>query len=263
MESQLKMHLKLAEFPCAAFSDQLRTPLADAFALLTPLEAADSESSPETFSKMRERLYQILRNTTNLELASAIATGAYQNVMMDLSSLANELFKAAASVCEVPIKLELSNHTMPVRAPQHLLQHALLGALRNAVQYGRDGNTIRITLNRYSGTALLQIADNGRGIHTNIQKRMFEPWYSADPYGDVAPAPGIGLGLPILQSTVLSLGGSAIAQSAFGKGTSVAIRLPLAPQGDEHMAVYDMADFMLDRFSPVYVQLCGHCKLPM
>jgi signal transduction histidine kinase len=67
----------------------------------------------------------------------------------------------------------------------------------------------------------LRIQDTGDGIPPEVQKKIFNPFFTTRENGT-------GLGLAIVQSIIDSHNGYIDLESVLGKGTTVIIRLPLA-----------------------------------
>jgi signal transduction histidine kinase len=61
----------------------------------------------------------------------------------------------------------------------------------NALTHTPPGTKIVVTAGRDNGRVLLAVRDNGEGIDEQAQRRIFEPFYTAD------DAQGSGLGLAI------------------------------------------------------------------
>lgn len=144
---------------------------------------------------------------------------------------------------------------------RRLLSEALLNLIRNSLQYTRDGNELEIKLSEVGGKAVLTVEDRGLGIKPEMLTEVFEPYISADPYGDSNLRPGVGLGLGVVRQAVLGHGGTVNIESRFGEGTRVILALPLE-ENAANLVESEPADYLLNRYSPVYVQLCGYCRLP-
>ena len=71
----------------------------------------------------------------------------------------------------------------------------------------------------------LSIIDTGAGMTPEVASRIFEPFFSTRPGGT-------GLGLPTTRKIIEAHGATIDVQSAIGRGTRFAIRLPLAGEGD-------------------------------
>jgi len=68
------------------------------------------------------------------------------------------------------------------------------------------------------------IRDSGTGIATEIQERLFDPFFSTKPKGE-----GTGLGLSISHGVIKDHGGEIRVQSKLGEGTEFIIDLPVKP----------------------------------
>lgn len=72
--------------------------------------------------------------------------------------------------------------------------------------------------------ARLTVRDDGPGMDAEIQKRIFDPFYTTKPVGE-----GTGLGLAVVHSIITALGGSIFVDSIPGEGATFTILLPLVP----------------------------------
>jgi PAS domain S-box-containing protein len=75
--------------------------------------------------------------------------------------------------------------------------------------------------------ALVTVADTGSGMDAETMKRAFDLFFSTKPRGK-----GTGLGLAMVDSAILSLGGMYLVESRIGEGTRFSVYLPLVqPDG--------------------------------
>jgi two-component system sensor histidine kinase KdpD len=79
---------------------------------------------------------------------------------------------------------------------------------------------------------LVSIVDQGPGIESAEQDRIFEPFYRGRS-ATGSPFTGSGLGLAIVKGFVEANGGSIAVQSLPGQGTSFLVSLPVAERGGE------------------------------
>lgn len=79
------------------------------------------------------------------------------------------------------------------------------------------------TTDLVQNTVLVTIHDTGSGMTDEVQKRLFEPFFSTK--GDK----GTGLGMYICQSIISRLGGSMSMESTLGQGTRFTISIPVSP----------------------------------
>ncbi len=113
------------------------------------------------------------------------------------------------------------------------LRIAFVNILENAVKYSPNGIDIRVSLliEQYT-QAVIRITDTGLGLPPGQQKRIFRRFYRV-PGRNATRIKGTGLGLFLVQHILRQHGGSAAAESqGLGKGTTVILRLPLAPSSD-------------------------------
>lgn len=114
-----------------------------------------------------------------------------------------------------------------VHANEARLGQVFLNLLVNALQALPQGsattNEIRVVTltHKVSGSALVEIRDNGPGIPPEILNRVFEPFFTTKPVGV-----GTGLGLSVCAMVVDRLGGTISVESQEGQGTTFTVRLP-------------------------------------
>jgi PAS domain S-box-containing protein len=89
---------------------------------------------------------------------------------------------------------------------------------------GKEKGTVRITVGPGSpGMALIEVADDGRGMPPEVLARIFDPFFTTRKAGE-----GTGLGLPICHSIVTAHGGTIVAASRPGRGSTFRVELPAA-----------------------------------
>lgn len=253
-----------AATPTAAIGARLRDPITNIMSSLSPLAAqAHSAAAESHLEDIQRNCYILLRLAVNLENA---ATGKREPKGLPHIDLADHLRALFASVGEVirsreiPIDLDLPETPLPVRANARLLSEAIFNILRNSLQYTRDGNRIRVRLRTAGRRALLTIEDEGLGIQPENLGRVFEPYFSAEPYGDSPETPGLGLGLAVAQEVARAHGGTLTCESRFGEGTRVSLALPLDEGGT--LLESEARAYHTSKFSPLFVQLEGFCLPP-
>jgi PAS domain S-box-containing protein len=173
-----------------------------------------------------DRVADIVRDVGGLSHGGSLETEA-----VDLSELLDAAVRVATTQLQ-PARIERDYGDVPLVpcTPQEMLQ-VLLNLLLNARQSFHGEGTIRLTTRRQSDAAVIEIADDGRGIDPDTLERIFEPFFTAERCSE-----GAGLGLSISQQIVTKHGGTIRAESEPGRGTTFRIRLPVNPRrsaGDE------------------------------
>ncbi|RLP10096.1 Signal-transduction histidine kinase senX3 [Propionibacterium australiense] len=112
---------------------------------------------------------------------------------------------------------------------RHQLRVALSNLVENAISYSDHGARVAVTVKAVDedGDHWVDIAvtDNGIGISTEDQKRIFERFYRVD-YARSRENGGTGLGLSIVKHVVIAHGGTVRLWSRPGRGSTFTMRLP-------------------------------------
>ena len=124
------------------------------------------------------------------------------------------------------METHLPEESLLVEADPVHLANILHNLLDNAVKY--SGDTPRIALGgRRRGKALhLYVSDEGPGIATEHQDRLFEKFFRV-PTGDVHDVKGFGLGLFYVYQICRAHGWTIRVESTPGRGTTFHLQLPL------------------------------------
>jgi signal transduction histidine kinase len=124
-------------------------------------------------------------------------------------------------------KIQFSQNiqTPRVRTDRLLLKVALGNLMANAIKYQKTykDHTPRVTFSctEKNGEIIFEVEDNGEGIRTEHQKKVFDMFYRGSATGS-----GSGLGLYIARAAVKKLGGTIAFKSEWGAGSVFRISLP-------------------------------------
>jgi two-component system OmpR family sensor kinase len=116
-----------------------------------------------------------------------------------------------------------------VRGDRLRLRQVVDNLLANARTHTPPGTPVRVAVRRDGGEVEIVVADEGAGIAADLQPKVFERFWRADP-GRVRSRGGSGLGLAIVASLVQAHGGTVGVTSEPGDGAVFTVRLPLAHQ---------------------------------
>lgn len=178
-----------------------------------------------------------------------------------LSALAEGFLQGARSICpHAHFTVNLPAAPLWAAGSARLCAVCLGNLLCNSLLYAGEAPSITVAVEVQGESAVLRVADDGKGFRPEQLERAFEPFLSADPYGDGAPAPGLGLGLAVVQRYAAACGGCLVAHSEFGAGSTLALRMPRTSPVCAKPAV---PCFVTDRCSTLYTQLSPVCRLPV
>jgi signal transduction histidine kinase len=111
----------------------------------------------------------------------------------------------------------------PVFADSFRLEQVVTNLLSNAIKYG-EKKPITVTVKNGEAHVTLIVEDQGRGISTEDQQRIFKRFERASAGPDIS---GLGLGLTIVKEIVESHQGLIYVESSPGKGSRFIVELPL------------------------------------
>lgn len=148
---------------------------------------------------------------------------------VDLCTLVREVAQGiAVHVEEAGGKLQLDcpPANAMVRADKLHLTNIIHNLLDNAVKYCRQTPDINLHINLSAQTAQLVVSDKGIGIPKEYQSSIFDKFYRV-PTGNVHNVKGFGLGLYYVKNVCDAHNWKIKLTSESGKGTTVAILMPL------------------------------------
>jgi signal transduction histidine kinase len=147
-----------------------------------------------------------------------------------LLSLGHELKRGQHAV-QLDIDEALILNVVPTQLWQ-VVSNLILNAVTHAFP-DRTGGAISIRASRDSGRFVLEVADDGVGMPSDVARRCFEPFFTTR-----RGLGGSGLGLSVVHSTVTAgMKGTISVQSRQGVGTLFRIELPLIPDGEPGLSV--------------------------
>ena len=123
------------------------------------------------------------------------------------------------------IKFVCSKNILNVMVESKLITQAINNLISNAIKYSGAEPDISVKINQDNEEITISIKDNGIGIPEEDQKHLFNPFFRA---GNVSTIQGNGLGLCIVQESVVMHGGKVTFNSVFGEGTIFTLHFPLS-----------------------------------
>jgi signal transduction histidine kinase len=159
-----------------------------------------------------DRLDTVARAFSRFAVPGVGQVGQEPVDLIDMTAVAREVVQLYALADEGARVEFIDGAIVRGRARADEFKEVLVNLLENA----RAAGAQRISVSVEPGQVMVR--DDGRGIPVDVLPRVFEPHFSTNTSGS-------GLGLSIVKRLVESWGGSALIESAEGKGTEVRIRL--------------------------------------
>jgi two-component system OmpR family sensor kinase len=218
-------------------SHELRNPLTVLRANLTMLQREDADPSVrlEAAQDAEEEAARLARLVDDLLLLARGEAGELvERHPVRLDALVAEVTEEAqeAGTGHV-LRLDTLPHVV-VQGDAERLRQVLRNVVGNALRHTPAGTTISVALTRRREEVEVTVADTGPGLEAEHLPRVFDRFYRADDGARSRTGQaeggsgGAGLGLAIVKHLVEAHGGTVELESAPGRGTRVAIRLPAA-----------------------------------
>jgi signal transduction histidine kinase len=123
------------------------------------------------------------------------------------------------------LRVDLPSEFPSLLIDQQLIHQAVLNLLLNASEFTPPGGRITLALRRSGETAIISVADSGKGISPEDQKKIFQLFFTTRPGGS-------GIGLANTFRFVQLHNGQIEFESEVGRGTTFRVELPLAHSVD-------------------------------
>ena len=219
-------------------SHELKTPLTSIKAYIQLLERSDLKETERMF--VRKAISQIKKLSTliaDLLDVSKIQAGSLQLhvqtfLLADLISESIETVNHIYTNHQIVIDSELPHVQMS--GDKFRLEQALNNLLNNAIKYSPGSNTIYINGKQINDHVEIEVRDEGIGISTESQKRIFEKFYRAE--GLSQSLSGLGMGLYISNEIVRRHKGKITVSSVLDKGSIFTMHIPVNPKLDDSIS---------------------------
>jgi light-regulated signal transduction histidine kinase (bacteriophytochrome) len=217
-------------------SHELRTPLnaimgySDLIAeqLLGPLGQEGYVQAAQEIRTGARHLVSLIDNT--LEMArlreGKLDLNETQVDLRDIIDEAAHMLQPAADGQGVSLRWIRREAAMIAMVDPTAIRQIAINLINNAIKFTAKGGTVTVDLTRLiDGGVSLSVVDTGIGIPPEAIMRLFQPFSQVDSGRD-RQLGGAGLGLSIVKSLAQLHGGSAIAQSVEGQGSTFTVTLP-------------------------------------
>jgi PAS domain S-box-containing protein len=217
-------------------SHELRNPLAPIRNALYILDRAEGDGARARHARevAARQVAHLTRLVDDLLDVTRIARGKIElrRRELDLGALvrrAADDHRALMQERRLDLAVHVPARPVSVLGDETRLAQVLGNLLHNAAKFTPAGGRVAVSLAAEDGAAVLRVRDTGAGIDPGMIATVFEPFTQAAQTLARSEG-GLGLGLALVKGLVTLHGGAVTASSAGpGRGTEVAVTLPLAP----------------------------------
>ena len=225
--------LKIKSDFVSSVSHEFKTPLTSIRALMERLvdgKVRDPAKMDQYFAIISQDTDRLTRLVNNLLDFSKIEEGKkeYLFAETDIARIAAEqveAFKKDQVQAGPAIRLEIAGEVPTVRADAEALSRALANLLGNAVKFTPAGKAVRVGLRRDGENVVLEVEDEGIGIHPDEIGKVFEKFFQGRNAHELS-ARGTGLGLTLVKHIAEAHGGRVLVESRLGRGSKFTLVLP-------------------------------------
>jgi PAS domain S-box-containing protein len=194
--------------------------------------AQDTYTRPQVAEVTRECLDDIIANTQRCtRIVKSVLDFAQQEPGDRWPADLNQIVRTAVDITRhyaaqrgACITLALAPALPVVLVNPVAIEQVLVNLIRNAVEAGNDTVHVTIRTQVVAGQPEVVIHDTGRGIAPEHLQHIFDPFYTTRHLDG-----GTGLGLSLTHGIITEHGGTVDITSQVGHGTTVTLRLPVAP----------------------------------
>ncbi|MDB5109245.1 MAG: yycG 1, partial [Mucilaginibacter sp.] len=217
----------------AIASHELRTPLTSLQAYIQML-AARAKKAGDIFA-----LSALDKATVQVKKMGTLITGFLNASSFEAGKIAlnEQPFEIETLMTEIvgDMKLTTRSHNfllamcspVVINADYDKIGQVINNFLSNAVKYSPKGTNIEISCNEIDGMLHVGIRDEGPGIDTRDQEKIFNRYYRIENAGNQQIS-GFGLGLYLSAEIIQRHKGKVWVESEMGKGASFYFSLPLS-----------------------------------
>ncbi len=207
-------------------SHQLKTPLTSMFVMtdLIQDEGLPQQKRMEFTQNIRSQLDRLQWLVASLLKLSKIDAGTieFKKENVNVKSLID------SSVEHLLIPVEIKEQTLEIKGDDSIgftgdfnwSLEAIANVVKNCIEHTPRGGTIGIRFSETSLYTMIEIVDNGEGVHKNDLPHIFDRFYK----GKNAGSDSIGIGLALSKSIVESQGGTIEVSSEKDKGTHFSVK---------------------------------------
>jgi len=171
--------------------------------------------SYEGISRVK-KIVQDLKDFSHVDEAEWLWVDIHKGLDSTLNIVSNEIKYKAEVIKEY-------GNIPEVECIASQLNQIFMNLLVNAGHAIKEHGTIIIRTGQQDESIWIEIEDSGKGMDEEIQKHIFEPFYTTKPVGQ-----GTGLGLSLSYSIIQKHHGDLTVRSTPGKGTCFKMILPVA-----------------------------------
>ncbi len=228
LEQQLMQAEKLSSIGllAAGVAHEVNTPLAviSTYAQMLARQVSGDEQKARILDKIAKQTFRASEIVNSLLNFSRTSPTEFTEV--DLNRVIRETLSLLEHQLEaggIRVELALEENLPAIKGNFGKLQQVFLNLFLNARDAMEEGGVLRVRTAFSNGSALVDVADSGKGIPREALSRIYDPFFTTK-----AARKGTGLGLSVTYGIVREHGGTIEVESLPGAGTCFHLDFPVA-----------------------------------
>jgi len=179
-------------------------------------------------SKLLLEQIQLIMDVAKLDAGKLTITKTQGN-MGEFISQQTKIFLLSAKKKNISLNVEIEDTPIISFDPIHIGQ-VLNNLISNSLKFTQEGGKIYVKVGMSNPTAnylTVSVADTGRGIPKDFQKRLFSKFSQSPETPQEIAKQGTGLGLYLTKGIIDAHKGTINVESEEGKGTTISFNLPI------------------------------------
>ncbi|MPW26004.1 HAMP domain-containing protein [Alkalibaculum sp. M08DMB] len=220
----------------ANVTHELKTPITSIKGFIETLISGDVVD-PDTRNKFyniieneSDRLIRLVEDILTLSsLDSQAKINYYEVEKINVKAQMDDIYalmKKNALDKNVELLLTIADDVDTIQFNSNYFKQMMINLIDNAIKYNKISGCVEVKINSKDNNVIIEVIDNGVGMHDKDLHRIFERFYRIDK-GRARQAGGTGLGLAIVKHIVQIQGCEIKVESKLNKGTKFTITIPV------------------------------------
>lgn len=216
-------------------SHELRTPLTAVKLMVETLQSGVDASASEQFLRsMGEETDRMIALVEDLLDLARLESGKLELRLgevdaCELCRQAVQAQRARAQSAEVTLVCSTPDEKLVIAADRDKLYQVVTNLLDNALRHTPAQGTVTLRAAREDDSIAIEVVDTGTGIPSSALPHIYERFFVVDPARTRGHS-GTGIGLAIVKHIIEAHGGTIVARSELGAGSTFCCLLPAGLQ---------------------------------
>lgn len=214
-------------------SHELRTPLTSVKIIVETLQGGvDAKTQAEflnDIARETDRMIALVEDLLGLAKLESSSAPASPFAPVDLCEVCREVVATQAlraKQLRIDLQLRTPEDPVAITGDRSKLVQVVVNLLDNALRLTPPDGHVKVGVRSEDGHAELRVSDDGPGIPSSALPHIFERFYVVD-RSRARSSTGTGLGLAIVKHIVEHHGGTVVAESQLGVGTTFRCRFKI------------------------------------